>query len=153
MRAKHLGNFVPAHPLNRLHPLPEANRLPRVVARLRHHHQTNVVGLALLLAPHGQVEEQVLQVVAANDVPQTKQRQARQRPGQEEEAARRQVAHPGGRQALRRVRGRVVRNLVAQHRRQGVFAAAHVEDAAVDKDFAAGDDKGIGGSWLRVSPN
>lgn len=147
MRAKHLGNLVSAQPLYRLHPLPKPNCLARIVASLGHHHQPNVVCLALLLAAHGEVEQQVLQIVAPNDIPQAKQSEAWQSTSEEEETAGREIADPGSGEALCSVGSRVVCDFVAQHRGESILAAAHVEDATVDKDFAAGDHKGVRSPW------
>lgn len=141
MGTQHLGHLLASRLLNHLHSLPEANRLPGVVARLRHHHQPNVIRLALLLAPHGEVVQQILKEEAARQRPDSKQRQAGDRPGQEEQAARREVSHPRGREPLRHVRRGIVRNLVPEHGRERVLVSAHVEDAAVHKDLAAGEDE------------
>lgn len=143
MRAKHLGNLLPAQPLYRLHPLPECNRLPGIVASLRHHHQANVVGLALLLAAHGQVEQQILQIIPSNHVPQAEQRQTRQRPGKEEETTGCEIAHPCSRESLCSMGSCVVCDFVTEDSREGIFAAANVENAAVDKDFATWDNKRV----------
>lgn len=96
MCAQHLGHFLPPTLLNRLHSLPEPYCRSWVVARFGHHHQSDVISLALLLSSHGQIEEQVLQVVASYEVPEAKQRQAWKSPSKEEQAPRGKVAYPGG---------------------------------------------------------
>lgn len=52
MCAQHFWNFCAAHLRDPLHSLPEPNSRPGVVARLRHHHQSDVISFALLLPAH-----------------------------------------------------------------------------------------------------
>lgn len=130
-------------PLDGLDALPKPHRLPGVIASLCHHHQSNVVGLGLLLAAHGQVIQQLLQVESADEAPQPEQRQPRQGAREEEQAPCREIAHPRGRETLGDVRRSGVRDLVAENRRQSVFAPAHVHEAAVDKELSTREDKGV----------
>lgn len=85
--AQHLRDLLPAMLVQVLHAPPVPDGLARIIARLGHHHQANVVGLGLHLARHGQAEEVVLDEHSPRETPQDEEGEARQGAGEEEEAA------------------------------------------------------------------
>lgn len=125
-----------------VHPLPESDSLARVIARLGHHHQPDIIGLALLHAPHGPREQQAQQVAAKQPAGDEHERGG----GEEHEGGAEEEGLPDGlRQALAKVLGEVVGDLVAEHGGQLALGAGEPQDAAVDKDLAPRQDEGVGG--------
>lgn len=135
---------VSAHPLRRftllrfLHTLPEPQGLMRIIAGLRHHHQANVVRLALLHAAHGSREQEV-QHRAPNEL----RAQDRQPTCKEYEGVEHDVGSDLPRHALGYVSGEVVRDLVTQDCREAVLVPSYGQQAAEDEYLAAGEDESV----------
>lgn len=127
------------HPV---HPLPEGNSLTRVITRLSHHHQPDIISLALLHAAHGPREQQAQQVTSEQPAGDEHER----RGGEEHQRGAEEEGLPDGlREALAKVLGEVVRDLVAQDGGELALRAGEAEDAAVDEDLAPGEDEGVCG--------
>lgn len=137
MRAQKLGTLHPIRPLHRFCALPKSNRQPRIITRLGHHHQAHIIRLYLLLPPHGQVAQECHQVEIAEKSPECKEPRSI---GPREEVGQTtccEVDKPRGGHALRSMRGRSMGDFVAQNRSEGIFAAAHGNEATIDDDFPA----------------
>lgn len=124
-----------------VHPLPERHSLTRVIARLSHHHEPDIISLALLHASHGPRKQQAQQVTSKQPAGDEHER----RGGEEHERGAEEEGLPDGlRQALTKVLGEVVRDLMAQDGGELALGAREAEDAAVDKDLAPWEDEGVG---------
>ena len=129
--------------LQHLKPLPQPHRRPRIVTRLGHHHQPHVIRLHFLTPAHWQLNLQRSQCRQPHDAGCSQTECAGPRTTEEEETANGEPKGADLGDALARVAGGCVSDLVAEDRGESVFVVADVEEATVGEDFTSGNDEGI----------
>ena len=116
-------------PLLHLHALPQPDRRGRVEARLGHQHQADIVGLGLLGARPGPLEDQV-DAESGDEVGDVEQ---------VAEQDERDVQDELGGEAFGAVVGEGVGDFVGEDGGEAGFGAGDGQEAGEDEDFAAGN--------------